>query len=179
MPALSKRKQQLKKLAANKKKEKEDDEAGGSAAAAAPSAARGSPAKKAVLGRPPKRIDANPRVKRRADQITCAEAAAAGLAKPLGERPYTGIERLALQAGKPFVVCCCPLCFLCLLLSDDIQKLAFINAVYSKKKQGRGQQQLQQENEEGKAAANAASALTHRPASSSSSSKCRAAMQQM
>ena len=153
MPALSKRKQQLKKLAANKKKEKEDDDEAGSAAAAAPSAARGSPEKEAVRGRPPKRKDANPRVKRRADQITCAEAAAAGLAKPLGERPYTGIERLALQAGKPFVVCCCPLCFLCLLLSDDIQKLAFINAVYSKKKQGRGQQQLQQENEEGKAAA--------------------------
>ena len=100
MPALSKRKQQLKKLAANKKKEKEDDEAGGSAAAAAPSAARGSPAKKAVLGRPPKRIDANPRVKRRADQITCAEAAAAGLAKPLGERPHTGIERLAPEGRE-------------------------------------------------------------------------------
>ena len=74
MPALSKRKQQLKKLAANKKKQKEDDEPG-SAAAAAPSAARGSPAKRAVLGRPPKRKDANPRVRRGADQITCAEAA--------------------------------------------------------------------------------------------------------
>ena len=136
---LSKRKQHLKdaRAAAAQKKQEEDDEAG-SAAAAAPSAARGSPAKKAVLGRPPKRIDANPRVKRRADQITCAEAAGAGLAKPLGERPHTGIERLALQAGKPFVVCCCPLCFLCLLLSDDKQKLAFINAVYLKKRNREG-----------------------------------------
>ena len=40
----------------------------------------------AVLGRPPKRKDANPRVRRGADQITCAEAVAAGLQKPLGKR---------------------------------------------------------------------------------------------
>jgi len=97
----SKRKQQQKdaRAAAAKKKQKEDEQPE-SAAAAAPSAARGSPAKKAVLGRPPKRKDANPRVKRRAEQITCAEAAAAGLAKPLGERPHTGIEQLVLDGRE-------------------------------------------------------------------------------
>ena len=39
-----------------------------------------------------------------------------------------------------------PLCFLCLLLSDDKQKLAFINAVYLKKETEKGEEQLQQEN---------------------------------
>jgi hypothetical protein len=49
----------------------------------------------------------------------------------------TGCQPSA-QAGKPFLVCCCPLCFLCLLLSDSTLKLAFINAIYFKKETGKG-----------------------------------------
>ena len=42
-------------------------------------------------------------------------------------------EEKAAARARANLVCCCPLCFLCLLLSDDNQKLAFINAVYSKR----------------------------------------------
>ena len=46
----------------------------------------------AVLGRPPKKQDAAPRVRRADDQITCAEASA-GLGMPLVERPRNGTQR--------------------------------------------------------------------------------------
>ena len=46
----------------------------------------------AVLGRPPKKQDAAPRVRRADDQITCAEASA-GLGMPLVERPRKGTQR--------------------------------------------------------------------------------------
>ena len=42
------------------------------------------------------------------------------------------------KKASRFLLCCCPLCFLCLLLSDDKQKLAFINAVYLKKRNREG-----------------------------------------
>ena len=146
-------------------------------AAAAPSAAREAPANKPLLGRPPKRKDAAPRVRRSGDQITCEDAASAGLQKPLGERPHKEPEQLdpegrKSQAGQKRKQL--PeqgqikqgkgkqrgsLCFLCLLLSDDNQKLAFINAVYSKRnregtssncsrrtKKARQQQQQRQHN---------------------------------
>ena len=148
------------------------------------------PVKKAVLVRSPKKPDAAPRARRAHDQITCQEAAAAGLGLRLGERPRKDIasrrEEKAAARARANLVCCFRLCFLCLLLSDDKQKLAFINAVHSKKKQGREEEQQQQENENDKAAvAKAASAFAHRPASSrsskysstskysSSTSKCR------
>ena len=125
-------------------------------AAAAPSAARKAPANKPLLGRPPKRKDAAPRVRRSGDQITCEDAASAGLQKPLGERPHKEPEQLdpegrKSQAGQKRKQL--PeqgqikqgkgkqrgsLCFLCLLLSDDKQKLAFINAVYLKKETEKG-----------------------------------------
>ena len=98
------------------------------------------------------------------------------------------------EQGKEAAFCCCPLCFLCLLLLRLSEPCVYQRGLFGKKKQRREEEQLQEENEEGKAAAaQAASALTHRPASSSSSSKCsssssskcsssskyRAAMQQM
>ena len=95
------------------------------------------PVKKAVLVRSPKKPDAAPRARRAHDQITCQEAAAAGLGLRLGERPRKDIasrrEEKAAARARANLVCCCPLCFLCLLLSDDNQTLAFINAVYSKR----------------------------------------------
>ena len=79
----------------------------------------------------PKKRDAAPRVRRADDRITCNEAAAAGLEKPLGARPQKDIERLAPALSRllllPSLLC---------LLSDDKQKLAFINAMYFKKNQG-------------------------------------------
>ena len=99
------------------------------------------PVKKAVLVRSPKKPDAAPRARRAHDQITGQEAAAAGLGLRLGERPRKDIasrrEEKAAARARANLVCCFRLCFLCLLLLDDKQKLAFINAVYSKKKQGR------------------------------------------
>ena len=98
------------------------------------------------------------------------------------------------EQGKEAAFCCCPLCFLCLLLLRLSEPCVYQRSLFEKKKQRREEEQLQEEHEEGKAAAaQAASALTHRPASSSSSSKCsssssskcsssskyRAAMQQM
>ena len=49
------------------------------------------PVKKAVLVRSPKKPDAAPRARRAHDQITCQEAAAAGLGLRLGERPRKDI----------------------------------------------------------------------------------------
>ena len=137
--------------------------------------------------------DAKPRVRRADDQICLGQrndAAPSNHASPqkTGRQPSALFSSQKSQAVKPFLVCCCPLCFLCL-------STRFI----SKKEQAREEQQLQQGNKEGKAAAaKAASALmTHRPefsassrsskyssssskcsskcSSSSSSSKCRAA----
>ena len=96
------------------------------------------------------------RRRRSDDQITCEDAASAGLQKPLGERPHKEPEQLdpegrKSQAGQKRKQL--PeqgqikqgkgkqrgsLCFLCLLLSDDKQKLAFINAVYLKKRNREG-----------------------------------------
>ena len=96
------------------------------------------------------------RRRRSDDQITCEDAASAGLQKPLGERPHKEPEQLdpegrKSQAGQKRKQL--PeqgqikqgkgkqrgsLCFLCLLLSDDKQKLAFINAVYLKKETEKG-----------------------------------------
>ena len=95
-------------------------------------------------------------MRRADDQITCDDAASAGLQKPLGERPHKEPEQLdpegrKSQAGQKRKQL--PeqgqikqgkgkqrgsLCFLCLLLSDDKQKLAFINAVYLKKETEKG-----------------------------------------
>lgn len=58
------------------------------------------PAKKALLGRPPKRKDAAPRVRRSDDRITCEDAASAGLQKPLGERPHKEPEQLDPEGRK-------------------------------------------------------------------------------
>ena len=69
-------------------------------AAAAPSAAREASANKPLLGRPPKRKDAAPRVRRSDDQITCEDAASAGLQKPLGERPHKEPEQLDPEGRK-------------------------------------------------------------------------------
>ena len=96
------------------------------------------------------------RRRRSDDQITCEDAASAGLQKPLGERPHKEPEQLdpegrKSQAGQKRKQL--PeqgqikqgkgkqrgsLCFLCLLLSDDKQNLAFINAVYLKKRKREG-----------------------------------------
>ena len=98
---LSKRKQQQKdarEAAAKKQQQQKDDEAG--SAAAAPSAARDAPANKPLLGRPPERKDAAPRVRRADDQITCDDAASAGLQKPLGERPHKEPEQLDPEGRK-------------------------------------------------------------------------------
>ena len=85
-----------------------------------------------------------------------SDAASTGLQKPLGERPHKEPEQLdpegrKSQAGQKRKQL--PeqgqikqgkgkqrgsLCFLCLLLSDDKQKLAFINAVYLKKRNREG-----------------------------------------
>ena len=81
--------------------------------------------------RPPtKEGDSKQRTQRRDDETTCEEAAAVVEQKPLDSSQRAGSPK----QGKPFLVCCCPLCFLCLLLSDDRQKLAFINAIYLKKR---------------------------------------------
>ena len=62
------------------------------------------------------------------------------------------------------------------MLSDDIHKLAFINAVYSKKKQGRDQQQLQQDiTKKARQEQQERQHLTHRPEFSASRSSNTAA----
>ena len=48
----------------------------------------------------PKRKDAAPRVRRSGDQITCEDAASAGLQKLLGERPHREPEQLDPEGRK-------------------------------------------------------------------------------
>ena len=106
----------------------------------------------AVLGRPPKKQDAAPRVRRADDQITCAEASA-GLGMPLVERPRKGTQRGRRESscqgqgrssrakgsrGDPFSLLFAAL--ICLLLSEkhsrstEKQELVFLNAVLPEKK---------------------------------------------
>ena len=84
--------------------------------------------------------DAKPRVRRADDQICLGQrndAAPSNHASPqkTGRQPSALFSSQKLQAVKPFLVCCCPLCFLCLL--SDRLKLAFINAIYFKKGTGK------------------------------------------
>jgi len=59
----------------------------------------------AVLGRPPKKQDAAPRVRRADDQITCAEASA-GLGMPLVERPHGSPPASGVLFPAPFPFFC-------------------------------------------------------------------------
>ena len=59
----------------------------------------------AVLGRPPKKEDAAPRVRRADDQITCAEASA-GLGMPLVERPRGSPPASGVLFPAPFPFFC-------------------------------------------------------------------------
>ena len=84
--------------------------------------------------------DAKPRVRRADDQICLGQrndAAPSNHASPqkTGRQPSALFSSQKSQAVKPFLVCCCPLCFLCLL--SDRLKLAFINAIYFKKGTGK------------------------------------------
>ena len=111
----SKRQLQL-KAARKKKKEKQGSESGSAAAAPA--------ALPAAAQRPPKKQDAKPRVRRADDQICLGQRNDAALSKhanpqKTGRQPSALFSSQKLQAVKPFLVCCCPLCFLCLLLSDS------------------------------------------------------------
>ena len=84
--------------------------------------------------------DAKPRARQADDQICLGQrndAALSNHANPqkTGRQPSALFSSQKSQAVKPFLVCCCPLCFLCLL--SDRLKLAFINAIYFKKGTGK------------------------------------------
>ena len=149
--------------------------------------------------------DAKPRVRRADDQICLGQrndAAPSNHASPqkTGRQPSALFSSQKSQAVKPFLVCCCPLCFLCLL--SDRLKLAFINAIYFKKGTGKrgaataaGEQRRQGSSSKGSicaddtqtrifgkqqaaantaaAAANAAAAAAANTEQQCSSSKCR------
>ena len=102
----------------------------------------GSEPDKMPLGRPA----ARPQGRREARSSHRGRAAARccchrGASKCTGRHPAASEARTARSGRqgaerrreKEAAFCCCPLCFLCLLLSDDNQKLAFINAVHSKR----------------------------------------------
>ena len=145
--------------------------------------------------------DAKPRVRRADDQICLGQrndAAPSNHASPqkTGRQPSALFSSQKSQAVKPFLVCCCPLCFLCLL--SDRLKLAFINAIYFKKGTGKrgaataaGEQRRQGSSSKGSICADDTQTRIfgkqqeqqtqqqqQQQMQSSSSSKCRAAMQQ-
>ena len=105
-------------------------------------AARVAPSKKEA-GRPRNKPSAVPLVRRGPDRICLDDGRALLTGDSPHDRPPEQLvldgriasrrEEKAAARARANLVCCCPLCFLCLLLSDDNQKLAFINAVHSKR----------------------------------------------